>query len=385
MFFFFCCCFALTTFLLIGELFFFRLCNRLLCSYLEPGLTPLERLKLAFAAMFMSEGWFTHLKEVDKKRKDVERIAKDEEKARVCSERGITKAQYTQEQREKRKHEKEVKKAETQKQKREAQEHKEALKAAKKKQKKNASSTLMSLPSLGLLPPPAATKPPPTVAAQFITRTAAAGISFNAWFLLGFMCTLITNDELRRSTPFAPRQLNEQEAEKIFRSVRAVLGGENFTLADFLRRCNDFTAHAIIKARHSGVDFVYPHADKAWRWDEKLASDRAVSFLSATLTLEDMCQAIESAQKMCVKELSDLGIDVAAFNDILHLDCSGSDLAELDELDEEQPSVNASAPTAAPEKSVAEDTKEMQMELEILAEVPFLGYPSHDVDCSLVC
>ena len=72
--FFFCCCFALTTFLLIGELFFFRLCNRLLCSYLEPGLAPLERLKLAFAAMFMSEGWFTHLKEVDKKRKDVECI-----------------------------------------------------------------------------------------------------------------------------------------------------------------------------------------------------------------------------------------------------------------------------------------------------------------------
>jgi hypothetical protein len=88
---------------------------------------------------------------------------------------------------------------------------------------------------------------------------------------------------------------------------------------------------------------------------------------------------------MCVKELSDLGISVAAFHDILHLDCSGSDLAELDELDEEQPSVNTAAPTAAPEKSVAEDTKEMQMELEILAEVPFLGYSSHDVDCSLVC
>ena len=370
---------------MIGELFFFRLCNRLLCSYLEPGLAPLERLKLAFAAMFMSEGWFTHLKEADKKRKDAERIAKDEEKARVCSERGITKAQYTQEQREKRKHEKEVKKAEKQKQKREAQEQKEALKAAKKKQKKNASSTLMSLPSLELSPPPppAATKPPPTVAAQFITRTAAAGISFNAWFLLGFMCTLITNDELRRSTPFAPRQLNEQEAEKIFRSVRAVLGGENFTLADFLRRCNDFTAHAIIKARHSGVDFVYPQMDKAWRWDEKQVTDRAVSFLPATLTLEDLCLAIESAQKMCVKELSDLGIDVAAFDAVLHLDCSGSDLAELDELDEEQPSVNAAAPTAAPEKSVAEDTKEMQMELEILAEVPFLGYPFHDVACLL--
>lgn len=240
----------------------------MLRSYLDPKLEPLQHVEEAFTALFMLEGWFTQLKEEDDKQREAERINKGEEKARVCSERG-SKRQYEQEQRKERQKCKEEQKAEKERQKREADALKEAARKNKRRRKGQAimastapapaGAAVVAAPTLvapaAALGTPAASRRRPTVAAQFITRTAAAGVSFNAWFLFGFVHTLIVND-LRRSIPFAPRQLTEQEAEKIFRAARAVLGGENFTFADFLRRCDYLMAHGILKAQHGGVDFL---------------------------------------------------------------------------------------------------------------------------------
>ena len=54
----------------------------------------------------------------------------------------------------------------------------------------------------------------------------------NAWFLLAFINFLAQHDDLRKEIPFVTRLLTEQSAEKVFRAVRAVLGGENFRLRD---------------------------------------------------------------------------------------------------------------------------------------------------------
>jgi hypothetical protein len=48
-----------------GEVFYLRLGNRVLRSFLDPDLTPYERIEFAFYAMFVMEAWFTNLKEKD--------------------------------------------------------------------------------------------------------------------------------------------------------------------------------------------------------------------------------------------------------------------------------------------------------------------------------
>lgn len=100
-------------------------------------------------------------------------------------------------------------------------------------------------------PPPAPPTKPPSVASQCLTRTAAVGIALNAWYLLAYTGLLCT-DDLRATIPYAPRFLTEQAAEKVFRAVRAVFGGENFTLADFFRRFYRFMALGILRATHEG-------------------------------------------------------------------------------------------------------------------------------------
>jgi hypothetical protein len=354
-----------------GELFFFRLCNAVLRSYLDPTLEPLQHVEEAFMALFMLEGWFTQLKEEDEKRKEADRINKGEEKARVCSERGISKRQYEQEQREERQRRKEAHEADKERQKREA----DALKEARRKNKRrrkgqaqaSASAAAVVAPAL-VAPAAAAPAPPaasrrPTVAAQFITRTAAAGVSFNAWFLFGFVYTLITNDELRRSIPFAPRQLTEQEAEKIFRAARAVLGGENFTFADFLRRCDHLIAHGILKTQHGGVDFVYPEPDKAWKWDEKLASDRKATPLPDAITLAALLQAVQTAQARAVAALGKVGIDVASVATVRHLTADN----HVNEMDNEE-DVHHELQLPV-QKDVGDVMKQLRADLELAADV----------------
>lgn len=364
---------ALSLLLLTGELFFFRLCNRVLRSYLDPELAPLQRIELAFAAMFMTEGWFTHLKETDEKQKKAEQISKSEEKARVRAEQGILAKEYDRQQREARKQQRAEAKAEQEKKKREAKKLKEAAKKQKKSEANNRMTTTVAPPLPSPLPPAssAATHAPkrPTVASQFTTRTAATGISFNAWFLFGFVYTLITNDDLRRNVPFAPRQLTEQEAEKVFRAARAILGGENFTLTDFMRRCNHLVAHGILKARHNGVDFVYPEPASAWKWDERMASDSAAR-LPDTITIEELLAAVKSARAIAIEELRQVGIDVDTFVSVRHLDVDN----HADELDVEAEEDQQSGPAV---QATEGEMKQLQAELERVAEEEEMVHSAH--------
>ena len=54
---------------LIGALLFFRVCNRVLRSYLDPQLNPCQRIEFAFYAMFVLQAWYTQLKNEHASRK----------------------------------------------------------------------------------------------------------------------------------------------------------------------------------------------------------------------------------------------------------------------------------------------------------------------------
>src|SRR5687768_16082484 len=84
-----------------------------------------------------------------------------------------------------------------------------------------ASTAAPPASATGPAPPLASSSPTkrPTVAQQFITRTAAAGISINARFLLGFVHILIKYPALRDRILFNTRLLTEQAAERLFRAV----------------------------------------------------------------------------------------------------------------------------------------------------------------------
>lgn len=374
-------------------------------SYLDPELAPLQRVEEAYAALFMLEGWFTHLKDKDALQKAAERLAKQEEMNRTCSERNITKTQYNKEQREERQKQKQEAKVAKEQEKRKKQEEKAKKRETKVKQKRDAkkakcqnalssaptaapaesftgvyllllppananeapSSNDHALPSLAATAAPVVTLAAPvrhTVASQFTTRTAAAGVAFNAHFLVGLVYTLATNVDLRHNVPFAPRQLTEQEAEKIFRAARAVLGGENFTLADFLRRCNHLMAHGILKAQHSGVDFVYPACEKAWRWDETLASDRTTAPLPDAVTVALLLEALRRAQMRAECELRKVGVDVQSFTDIRHVTASH----HVDEMDCEPDDDEQAAAKQADAADAQQNAGDLQADLESLAE-----------------
>jgi nicotinic acid phosphoribosyltransferase len=168
---------------------------------------------------------------------------------------------------------------------------------------------------------------------QFITRTAAAGIAMNAWFLLGFVHTLLQHPELRSEVPFNTRLLTEQKAEKVFRAARAVLGSENFTLADFFRRCDRFTALSILRVLHEG-DFVSPEHESAFKWDESHPSDTAAKLLPDSVTMEAVRCAIMDARLAAASDALSVGIDVNKFKAVFNLDDGTLDELDKDELDE---------------------------------------------------
>src|SRR6185312_15364259 len=183
-------------------------------------------------------------------------------------------------------------------------------------------------------PPPDVSPPQPqchaTIAQQFITRPAAAGIAVNAWFLLGHVHFLVNNPEL--GIPFNTRLLTEQAAEKVFRAARAVLGGENFTLAEFFRRCDRLTALAILRVLHAG-DFGFPEHDTKWKWDERRKSDDKAVPLPAEFSMTDACSAVMSAKLLCINDMGRVGVDVHRFTKVYHLDDGTLDSLDPDEVD----------------------------------------------------
>ena len=365
---------------------------------MDPELDPLRRIEYAFYAMFVAEAWYTHLKEVDMDAKEAMRIAIGIEKARICSEEGISAKAYNEmikEERKKKKEEekkkKEARKAEEKKRKAEEKDKKKKEKKAKAreaKRTKNATASALSISSIApsapirsapptlsapsVLPSSASSAPSgkrSTVAQQFITRTGAAGIAFNAWFLLSYVCTLISNDKLRKAVPFTTRVLTEQEAEKIFRAIRGVLGGENFTLTDFMRRCDHFTAHSILRALHEGVDFFYAAHDKAFRWDEILKCDKDAQPLPDDVTLSRVIVAIRDAKLACIADMLAINIDINSFKSVRHLDVDGH-LEELEKDDDDLAiSASAAAAQAPSEADATAQQEQIRAEMEAIAEV----------------
>lgn len=205
-------------------------------------------------------------------------------------------------------------------------------------------SPVLAQPSL-TAPTPVRTQKPPTLAKRFITRSAAAGIAINAWYLLGLMHTLVKNPALRERLPFNPRMFTEQAAEHLFRSVRAVLGGENFTLGDFLRRCDRVLAYAMLRVLHNG-DFKFPEHAWSWKWDETQKSDLCAAPLPSSITESSLTCAVMEAKWACICDMLTVDIDVAKLTDVHNFDTGVLDeLEEDDELQQEahdaQPAVVA--------------------------------------------
>jgi hypothetical protein len=278
--------------------------------------------------MFVTEAWFTDLKEKDDVVKKTSKETDKELVAEVAACSGTTKAEAREllallrradrDEQKKRKMEENVPRT------------------------KKAKSAMQTAATSALAPParpPAAPSTPATplvhqhhgtLAQKFITRPAAAGIAINAWFLLGHVHFLVNNPEL--GIPFNPRLLTEQAAEKVFRATRAVLGGENFTLAEFFRRCDRLTALAILRVLHES-DFAFPEHDTKWKWDERRKSDDKAGPLAAEFSMTDARSAIMSAKLLCINDMARLGVDVHRFTKIYHLDDGTLDSLDPDEAD----------------------------------------------------
>lgn len=82
---------------LVGTVFFLRLGNRLLRSYLDPKLDSLQRITFVFYVMFATEAWFTDLKEKDSMVKKSMKLAEKELVARMSSEKNCSKKAVRQE------------------------------------------------------------------------------------------------------------------------------------------------------------------------------------------------------------------------------------------------------------------------------------------------
>ena len=325
-------------------------------SYLDPDLDPLQRVEFAFYAMFSIEAWYTDLKEKDQVVKEKAHIDAAMDKSKKQSENNWTVKQYAEWKKQNNKEAKEAKrKAKEEEKKRKAE---EKVAARKKAKADSATPAIPSGASVLLPAPPVLTEQPApqrtNVAMKFITRTAAAGISFNAWFLLAFLHTLAQSEDLRVLIPFATRLLTEQAAEKIFRAVRAVLGGENFTVADFFRRCDRFMAYNILRALHDGIDFVFPEHESTWKWDETVTSDKADHSLPASVTTAGAIGAIMSAKLACIADMLAVHVDVNKFKAILHLDVD-SNLDELEQDEDEEHNKAASDISVAPAAELHSD------------------------------
>jgi hypothetical protein len=120
--------------------------------------------------------------------------------------------------------------------------------------------------------------------------------------------------------------------------MRAVLGGENFTLSDFFRRFDRVMALSILRALHDGVDMRFPDHECAFRWDETQPADAKAGLLPASVTMDAVIGAIRRAKSSLLADALKVGIDVAKLPHIVHLDLAG-DLADLD------PDDSAPAPT----------------------------------------
>lgn len=340
-----------------GDLFWFRFGNRVLRSYMDPSLEPLERIEFAFYAMFAVEAWYTDLRIKNEAAKRDRKAAKEEEKKRVCKEMGWTVKRYNEEQ-------KKLKAAE--KERAQLVDAEPAAAPAKRKRSATKTAATAAIAPAAVAPPAAAPPPaefeeilsnglvmevrvrgdsekrltqlfvqntvpakPPTVAMQFITRPAAIGIALNAWFLLAFVYLLCQFPDLRKTIPFVTRLLTEQGAEKVFRALRAVLGGENFTLSDFFRRFDRVMALAILRAIHEGVNLRFPDHECSFRWDETQPADAKAGLLPDSVTMDKVTTAILRAKNSVVKDMLTLGLDVAKLPRIDHLDVAGA-LADVD-------------------------------------------------------
>ena len=380
-------------------MFYFRLCNRLLRSYLDPDLDPLQRVEYAFYVKFALEAWYTDLKEKDVVVKKQQHLVNGMEKARICAENNWTVKQYNEEMKKRKKEEKEAQQRAKEEATIAALKAKMEQKQRKKQKTSSAATTTMTCPAplttaplsipasasvvltpsgtpfaspatLTSVPPPRAPAllsdaPTPatrrTVATKFITRTAAVGASLNAWFLLAFIDFLTQHDDLRKEIPFVTRLLTEQSAEKVFRALRAVLGGENFTLGDFFRRSDRIAALSTLRALYEGVDFDFPREEAEFRWDETLASDKAARPLADSISTSSATAVIGAGKLAVVADTLALGIDVHKLGAIHHFDENGTE-EELDE-EEEQPPAEFTLPDSS-------EIAAIQKQLELFGEPP---------------
>ena len=145
------------------------------------------------------------------------------------------------------------------------------------------------------------------------------------------MHTLVKNPALRERLPFNPRMFTEQAAEHLFRAVRAVLGGENFTSSDFLRRCDRVLAYAMLRVLRDG-DFIFPEHASSFKWDETQKSDLHAAPLAASVSESDLISAITEAKLECIVDMLALNVDVNKFTDVHNFDTGVLD--ELEEDDE---------------------------------------------------
>lgn len=127
--------------------------------------------------------------------------------------------------------------------------------------------------------------------------------------------------------------LTEQSAERIFRALRAVLGGENFTLSEFFQRCDRITAYAMLRVLYEDT-FAFPEHKSSWKWDETQFSDLCASTLPSSVTEAAVIEAINEAKRLCVEDMKLLGIEVHELKCIYSLDTTSTHEHELDEDDD---------------------------------------------------
>lgn len=324
-------------------------------SYLDPDLSPRQRVEYAFYALYVTEAWYTDLKErsgpakaqkeAERKAKEARRRAEDQQRLKEIIDERKERDHVTINKKTARLLLSEEKKA-----KKELEKKRKLEARAAAQVRARAAPAATHIPASSAAPPPAAPASLPTVAQQFITRPAATGIAINAWFLLGHLHFLVTSREL--NIPFNTRLLTEQAAEKVFRAARAVLGGENFTLPEFFRRCDRFMALAVLRQLHRH-DFVFHEHDSSWKWDERHRSDHHAGPLPDSFMMEEVLCGITDAKLACVADMLQLNVDVNKFKAVYSLD-EGT-LKELDKDEADAGDVADEEDYAPPPAAEAEE------------------------------
>ncbi len=118
--------------------------------------------------------------------------------------------------------------------------------------------------------------------------------------------------------------------------MRTVLGGENFTLAEFFRRFDRITALAMLKVIHED-DFAFPAHKSTWKWDEIRRADQRAGFLPPGTTMEPVLRAIMSAKLAAIKDMSVVSVHVNKLPKIYPLDGSVLDELDADDGDASRP------------------------------------------------